>query len=441
MIFYYIISVLGIVDIYFNTYVIFSDKRNDIFNYLVMPFYITEIMLKFMTKYQKDIYIVSSPSKIAKRYLKFQFWIDVIASVPLFVISHEFLILKMARILKIQQYMSCIEKLEQELLIIIFSAKEALIKLTQSITKNILYLSFAIHFFASGWIWVSQFHGKDGWIHQNENLMGENPEDYDIYIASFYTIVTIFASVGYGDFSWGQNGELIYQIIVQLIGIGIFGYVFGNMSNILGKMNNLHSLKEQKQEDVQTWLLKMSNANKEKAMHNSFYNYIMMFYKAMWNKDYNSIFDSRFTEQLKPALQDELLDHLYSKIYEKYDDFFKGHERQFVRELVKEMRYQSFELFPLYMEKYKEDFGSIPPIQPRKILEKGRIPFAVFFIIEGEVYASNTTGKYIYFKFNENSVIGETHLISGIPYSYSVFHHESDSIQAFVIPGKTFLKV
>ena len=110
MIFYYILSVIGIIDIYFNTYVIFADKSGGIFNYLVLPFHVTEIVLKFMTKYHQDIYLINTPSKIAKRYLKFQFWIDSIASVPLFVISKELLILKMVRILKFQQYMGYIVK-------------------------------------------------------------------------------------------------------------------------------------------------------------------------------------------------------------------------------------------------------------------------------------------------------------------------------------------
>ena len=248
--------------------------------------------------------------------------------------------------------------------------------------------------------------------------------------------MTIFSSVGYGDLNWGTNGELAYQILAQLIGIGIFGYIYGSMSNIAVKADNANILKEIHEEDLNEWLIKLSKSNKTKIMSHEYFNHISKFYNNLWNRDYQSIQKSKYFNQLKPSLKDELLDHLFSNIYNDFESFFRDHDPRFCREIVKEMQFQTFELFPLYMEKYNEDTGSIPPIQPRILLEKGKVPFAVFFIVKGEVYAGNTTGKYMYFKFSQNSVMGETHLISGLPYSYSVFHHEAESVSAFVIPGK-----
>ena len=106
-----------------------------------------------------------------------------------------------------------------------------------------------------------------------------------------------------------------------------------------------------------------------------------------------------------------------------------------------EMKFQRFENFPLYNEKYKLDRHSITPIQPKLILSKGKVPFAVFFVTKGEAYASNSTGKYIYFKFPAKSVFGDTHVMSGIPYSYSIYYNEEAGCSAYVVSAHSFLKV
>ena len=105
------------------------------------------------------------------------------------------------------------------------------------------------------------------------------------------------------------------------------------------------------------------------------------------------------------------------------------------------MSFQTFEKFPLYWEKYKKDRQSISPMQPLVILERGKVPFAVFFILKGEAYAGNSSGRYLYFKFSEKSVVGETHLITGTPFSYTVFFEEFKGLNALVIPGNIFLTI
>ena len=130
-----------------------------------------------------------------------------------------------------------------------------------------------------------------------------------------------------------------------------------------------------------------------------------------------------------------------NNVYEEYKYFFRGLEEGFRREIVMEMKFQRFENFPLYNEKYKFDRHSITPIQPKLILSKGKIPFAVFFVTKGEAYASNSTGKYIYFKFPAKSVFGETHVLSGIPYSYSIYYSDEIGCSAYVVPSHNFLKV
>jgi len=47
-------------------------------------------------------------------------------------------------------------------------------------------------------------------------------------------------------------------------------------------------------------------------------------------------------------------------------------------------------------------------------MRSGDIPEKVYFIIQGEAYASNKSGRYIYFKLPKGSYFGVSHLLAGV---------------------------
>ena len=125
------------------------------------------------------------------------------------------------------------------------------------------------------------------------------------------------------------------------------------------------------EEEVGVWLLSMQRSQKKRSMHHEYFIHTLKFYNNLWDKDYFSITESEFFKQLKPSIQNELLDHLFEGIYKEFNEsFFCDLEISFKREIVKRMRLQHFENFPLYHEKYEKDRHSIPCLQPRLILKR-----------------------------------------------------------------------
>ena len=58
--------------------------------------------------------------------------------------------------------------------------------------------------------------------------------DYDeLYIMSFYYIVTTTSTVGYGDLSASTTIERIFCIIIMLAGVTAFTFISGALSSIL----------------------------------------------------------------------------------------------------------------------------------------------------------------------------------------------------------------
>jgi hypothetical protein len=72
-----------------------------------------------------------------------------------------------------------------------------------------------------------QIDKNDGWI---VALMADNMQldDYwSFYITSIYFIIASFSSVGYGDVYGYTQMENLYQLLVEMLGIIIFGYMIG----------------------------------------------------------------------------------------------------------------------------------------------------------------------------------------------------------------------
>ena len=59
----------------------------------------------------------------------------------------------------------------------------------------------------------------------------------------------------------------------------------------------------------------------------------------------------------------------------------------------------------------------------------------------GEAYATNSTGRFVYFKCPEGSYFGETHILSGIPMSYWICYNETIGCSALTISSEKFLKI
>ena len=139
------------------------------------------------------------------------------------------------------------------------------------------------------WILIGRIQGERGWIAKSAVQLQDSTNTFDIYVGGLYTIVTMFATVGYGDFRWGSNLELMFQMVAELSGIVIFGYIFKNMSNIVSRVNSVTVFKELSLEEINVWLIKLSKSNKEKLMNHDYFLFVSKFYNDMWDKDYNSI--------------------------------------------------------------------------------------------------------------------------------------------------------
>ena len=66
-----------------------------------------------------------------------------------------------------------------------------------------------------------------GWV--TRYYPGHEDDKMFLYLHAFYYVMTTMSTVGYGDICPKRTGEVIFAMIVQLLGCAIFGYVVGLM--------------------------------------------------------------------------------------------------------------------------------------------------------------------------------------------------------------------
>lgn len=204
-----------------------------------------DIFLNFFKIQIQDVKEIKEPGDVAIRYIKGSFITDCIAVVPYSVINPKFIVLRYLKLLKFGIY----QKYFDEFIIETFQTsveKEQLAKMID-IIDLLVVLFFVSHFFACSWILIGKqaLENDNGWIYQNSAAGIQRPDYWSLYISAVYWVITSFSSVGYGDIKGHTKEEYQFQIVVEMIGIGFYGYMIGTFQQIFASIQSKDQLADQ----------------------------------------------------------------------------------------------------------------------------------------------------------------------------------------------------
>jgi len=212
-------------------------------------FFFIDIGVSFHTSYYKAGTLVKSHKRIAKRYLKGWFWLDLVTAFPFFWIenylddnqdqleisSTTFRLLRLIRIFKLIRVIRVVKlkkifnKIHDSYLL--FSPTfEGILQLL-SLSLKILFIA---HWVACFWCLLGQANTEETWLKKKDLQNGEITE---IYVASLYFCITTFMTVGYGDITPSNTTERVFGIIMLIIGCGLFGYSLDRISTIVNAID------------------------------------------------------------------------------------------------------------------------------------------------------------------------------------------------------------
>lgn len=298
-----------------------GQDHTDFLYWLITIIFCVDIIIIFNTEVKTGLTVLTDRKSVAKQYLTGWFFLDFLAALPLaplfeLVTSHEvsgtlayqiMMLFRLLRLLKLVKVPTT------------FKALKELIDIPPALMRLIIFLfwfSLVAHFMSLGWIAIGASEAARSFGDQ--------------YIRALYWCITTIATIGYGDYvpNHDSNIQVIYTIIVQIIGVGMFGYIIGNVATLIVNIDAARADFHLKMEEVRNYMrIKQIPSSIQDRVKN-YYNYLWETRQGITNVD--------FMLTLPQTLRMEIALYLNKGILEKVS-LFKGADEVFIHEVIVEL--------------------------------------------------------------------------------------------------------
>lgn len=241
------------------------------------------------------------------------------------------------------------------------------------------WIILVVHWLACGWL-ALRGAGTDPGSAQ------------ETYLRALYWCVTTLTSVGYGDITPRNELETAYAILVMAAGVGMFGYVIGNIAHIIA---NLHPSRVRYVETMEGINAFMDYRGLPPDLKHRIRDY----YAYRWEKRLG-FEESAILNDLSFALRGDVSLFLKKDVIEKVP-FFRGAGTELIREIALAMRPR------VYM-----------PGDP--VFRAGEKGEEMYFIGRGDVEVLGRDGVTVQALLHDGDFFGEGALVLGQPRSATV---------------------
>jgi hypothetical protein len=240
------------------------------------------------------------------------------------------------------------------------------------------------------WIILIVHWLSSGWVALRGLEQAATP--WDAYLRGLYWCVVTVATVGYGDITPRTNAEIVYAIVVMIVGVGLYGYVIGNVAHIL---SNLHPSRVRYVENME----RLNGFLTYRDVPELLQNRIRDYYTYVWEKRLG-FEESSIMSTLPPGLLTELSLFLKRDVIETVP-FLKGASELLIKEIALAMR-------PVVYA--PGDY----------IFRAGEQGKEMFFIGRGSVHVMAKDERTVAAELTDGAFFGEFALVLGQPRNASV---------------------
>jgi hypothetical protein len=281
--------------------------------------YAVDIMAGFRLPARAGHRLITGRREIARRYLRGWFAPDVLAALPFTailalaapggaargpVLAAVAAVLPLLRLLKLAKAVHYFRELRQG-----FSVNPGVMRL---VTFGFLFV-MGIHFMALGWCLI-------GASEAGRPAM-------DQYIRALYWCVTTVATIGYGDYvpDHEKNLQIIYTICVQVLGVGMYGYIIGNVASLVANLDVARTAFVKRTEEI-------NNFMRARRVPAELQQRVKGYYAYLWDTRRGAVSGS-LLEGMPHTLTVDISLFLNRSIIEKVG-LFKDADEIFIREVV-----------------------------------------------------------------------------------------------------------
>lgn len=365
--------------------------------------FFVDIIVTFFTAYHDEskINLVTDKKVIAKKYIKFWFWLDLLSILPvdMFISSSDEngslsgvtrfskmgRLYKMVRMLRMVKMIRLIKDRKK-----IINNLDSLINVNDSMEKYmLLVLAFILcnHVLTCIWIMLASFDElynwrlafRDKFTDFEDYSFVDDYGDGDWYLVGIYFIATTVTTVGYGDLNPVNNIERGFCSVLMFI--GVIGFSFAT-----GALGSLIASQETAQAKLQEKLMLLTKIRRQFKLSDKLYKDISVAIKYEYSKNIDGLGD--FMDRLPQKLKISMAKEIHKDLSQTITFFERQPEPQF-------LSWVGHRLTPRIIQEEQYLYQETEPIQE------------VFFLLHGNVaYVLPRYNNATYNNAQEGDIVG-----------------------------------
>jgi hypothetical protein len=313
--------------------------------------------------------------------------VDAVAAAPLFALS-TWPWLQLLRLVKLARVAE---------IILAWRHRQAEIWNYVRLVVLFYWLGLFSHWLSCGWVVL---HGRGGAV-----------SDLSVYVRALYWCIQTLTTVGYGDITPTTNWEFGYAMLVMLFGVGIYGYLIGNIANMLANMDPAKSHYLENMERLNAFM-------RYRQIPTQLQKRIRDYYSYLWTQRLGYD-EAAVLASLSPSLMREVSLFLKHDILQKVP-FLKDASEEFVAEIVLQMR-------------------AIVYTPGDYVVRVGEVGHEMFFVSNGTLEVLGRDPGIVYTTLTGGDFFGEMALLLDQPRSASV--RAVDYCDLYVLDKEMFASV